>query len=447
MPGQSRERSVSGDVEDSDIGSPQENGQDHDNVSGSKPGRKKNPNSQAARRDQNRIAQREFRLRKQQRIRDLEASVEILSGGKDEALTQLRKIMKDLMQENQVLRNLLRSLSSFIGDGAGGVLPKMGWTVDDFHNFLNRSETDTAWESYQRHKGEEAASGSSQKRPSDDDASGSRSKRARGPGEKEDGRNGDAYPLIVPMNQTVPPVPASNLYPPPPSRNAHESSLFSELLRGPSGSPMFVPPTSPPNATGQYPSPTASTVSGGHNSYQTSYMPPINVNVDPALPAMSLVNNNVSTNVAASSQSSPDEAEQDPKREEAHKLIQYHLDNYKRNTQYCLPSSLRPTLVQRTIPHESVIDNILHPELRDRMILLRGRFDLVDCMHEYRTAVTIHGDDVLAHSNWEISEAWLQRYKFLVDKNTLTIVNRWRRERNEPELNPADYSSTDPPSV
>ena len=73
----------------------------------------RNHSSQAARRDQNRIAQREFRLRKQQRvsspspipyllpltrarfqIRDLEASVEILSGGKDEALSQRRKVLK-----------------------------------------------------------------------------------------------------------------------------------------------------------------------------------------------------------------------------------------------------------------------------------------------------------------------------------------------------------------
>ncbi|THH33731.1 hypothetical protein EUX98_g410 [Antrodiella citrinella] len=437
MPSQSRERSISGDFEDSDGGSGHENGEQS-----GKPGRKKNPNSQAARRDQNRIAQREFRLRKQQRIRDLEASVEILSGGKDEALTQLRKIMKDLMQENQVLRNLLRSLSSFIGDGAGGVLPKMGWTVDDFHNFLNRSETDTAWESYQRNKRDEPGNSSSSKRPSDDDASGSRTKRPRGTGDKDDDRNGDAYPLIVPMNQAVPPVPANNLYPPT-NRNTHESALFSELMRGPSGSPMFVPPTSPPNASGPYSSTTATGVSAGHNSYQTSYMPPMNVNVDSALPAMSLVSNIPSV----ASTTAPEETEQDPKREEAMKLTQYHLDNYKRNTQYCLPSSLRPTLVQRTIPHESVIDNILHPELRDRMILLRGRFDLVDCMHEYRGAVTIHGDDVLAHSNWEISESWLKRYKFLVDKSTLAIVNRWRRERNEPELNPAEYSSTEPPAM
>lgn len=84
------------------------------------------------------------------------------------------------------------------------------------------------------------------------------------------------------------------------------------------------------------------------------------------------------------------------------------------------------------LPTESVIDSILHPELRDRMILLRGkiyvtcearisllirilslgRFDLVDCLHDYRTAITIHGDDVLAHNNWEISETWLLRYKY-----------------------------------
>ena len=41
------------------------------------------------------------------------------------------------------------------------------------------------------------------------------------------------------------------------------------------------------------------------------------------------------------------------------------------------------------------------------------RFNLVDCLHDYRHAVIIHGDDVLAHNNWEISETWLQRYKYV----------------------------------
>jgi hypothetical protein len=171
------------DYQSSDPGSPDGN----PNATAGKPGRKKNPNSQAARRDQNRIAQREFRLRKQQRIRDLEASVEILSGGKDAALAEMRKILKDLMQENQVLRSLLRGLSSFIGEGAGGVLPKLGWDINDFENFINRAETDTAWESFQRNKREKQANqaaastsqplASARKRPGEDATSTSRAKK------------------------------------------------------------------------------------------------------------------------------------------------------------------------------------------------------------------------------------------------------------------------------
>lgn len=42
--------------------------------------------------------------------------------------------------------------------------------------------------------------------------------------------------------------------------------------------------------------------------------------------------------------------------------------------------------------------------------LIIGRFNLVDCLHDYRNAITIHGDDVLAHGNWEISEGWFARF-------------------------------------
>jgi len=146
---------------------------------------------------------------------------------------------------------------------------------------------------------------------------------------------------------------------------------------------------------------------------------------------------------AADTPSDQTDDDGDPKKNEAMKLVHYHLDNYKRNSAYCLPSSLRPTSAQRTVPHESVIDRILHPELRDRMIHLRGRFDLVDCLFDYRTHVTIHGDDVLAHSNWEISESWLRKYGFLVDQSTLNISNRWRRERGENELRLAELAPAD----
>ena len=98
--------------------------------------------------------------------------------------------------------------------------------------------------------------------------------------------------------------------------------------------------------------------------------------------SMPMVNNNMApmagpSRTTTTPQSAPqqqqgtDEDEIDPKKLDAYKLIQYvflsdmidgaadrtmslllfhsyHLDNWKRNNNYCLPSSLRPTLVQRS---------------------------------------------------------------------------------------------------
>lgn len=234
------------------------------------------------------------------------------------------------MQENQVLRQLLKSLSGFIGDGAGGLLPKLGWDLTDFNNFVNRSETDTAWESYQRHRREEAANGANasagpsntNKRPSEEESTSNRAKRPRSNGGEQEPER-DGYPLLVPVNSAVPPLPANGLYPPSQSARSHESNLFNDLMRGPSGSPMFVPPTSPVN--NQYASSQAAP-----SAYSSSYIPPINVNVDSALP-MPLVNPPVGMQtgrVASGSQSAskppppnPND-DDDPKRHEAYKLIQ-----------------------------------------------------------------------------------------------------------------------------
>jgi hypothetical protein len=52
--------------------------------------------------------------------------------------------------------------------------------------------------------------------------------------------------------------------------------------------------------------------------------------------------------------------------------------SYRVNHAYVLPASMRPTAVQRTIPHEHAIDGVPFPSIRDRMILLRGRYDLIE---------------------------------------------------------------------
>ncbi|PAV20725.1 hypothetical protein PNOK_0335200 [Pyrrhoderma noxium] len=397
-----------------------------------KPGRKKNPNSAAARRDQNRIAQREFRLRKQQRIRDLEARVEILSGSKDETFTELRNVVRDLMQENQTLRNLIRSLGTYIGDGMGGILPSLGFDrPQEFMDFINRAETDTAFEGFQRRKkaaqaarAAAAASGAglninvSKKHSLDeDDISRKRSKTLdehlgiNGSGSSKDTLDNSRFPpLLVPIS------PASNS-----NGNFYTAGNASSAMymAGPTSTSYTSTPPSM-NSGSEFPS-----------SFAQS------MGVSPAMGSPAFL-----SSIASASAAPPptppssntggvdkDDITDDPKLQEATKLIHYHLDNYKRNNAYCLPQSLRPTLVQRTVPHESVIDGIPHPELRDKMILLRGTFDLVDALHDYVRSLTLHGDDVLAHTNWEIGESWLRRYGFLVDQSVLNICNRWRRER------------------
>lgn len=326
-------------------------------------------------------------------IRDLEARVEILSGGKDEALGHMKEILKgiiprrsssplvvsdflslDLMQENQTLRNLLRSLSSFIGDGAGGLLPKLGWDMSDFNNFINRSETDTAWEGYQRRKKAQSAqptASTSQglKRPTEDDSNGPRQKKSRGNDQDGDGERGaNGYPLLVPMN---PGIGNNNMFPPA-ARSPQDSALFSDLMRGPGGSPMFMQP-SPSAGSSQY----GGTPSANPTNFRpATYMPNLGMNIEPTLNPLPFASGsstgpNIPQGVQPAnhqSHSPQDELENDddPGKTEAYKLVQfvqflplplgpaddfilisYHLDNYKRNAAYCLPASLRPTLVQR----------------------------------------------------------------------------------------------------
>jgi hypothetical protein len=390
--------------------------------------------SQAARRDQNRIAQREFRLRKQQRIRDLEARVEILSGGKDEVMSEMRNIMKDLMAENQTLRSLLRGLATFIGEGAGGFLPKLGWDVGDFNTFVSKSETDTAWEGYQKRKKTQAtetgsATTQGRKRNADDDPLLNRSKKARNDDNSLDDRP-NGFSLLAPQSSVTP----QSLYSGP--QTQERPAIFTELMQGPNNAQMFLQPSTSANPA-QY--------SGAPGSNPNGYPPSYSAGVNMEQPLSSSYGSPQGRQ-RSNTVEPPDEMddEDDPKKSEAYKLISYHLENYKRNSSYCLPASLRPTLVQRTIPHESFLDRILHPELRDRMILFRDRYDVLDCVMDLRQAIIIHGDDVLAHSNWEIDEKFLRRYGFLIDTAVLKISNRWRRERGEPELSLSDLTGERP---
>jgi hypothetical protein len=231
------------------------------------------------------------------------------------------------MAENHILRGLLRSLSEFIDEGAGGLLSKLGWSVQDFDKFVNKSETDTAYDSFQRRKREGQATSSSsgvnsqtapRKRPSEDDNT-NNAKRPRGLSERDDAdRSTDTFPVLMPMNS----VPSgSNMYT---SRPPQEASLFSDLMRGPNGSPMLVPGPSSPSS---YPA-SSSQVPPSNGNYQNSYVAPLNMGVDStSITSMPFVDNTSTPTIQQQSRPSVgsiDELEPiDPKNVEAQKLISF----------------------------------------------------------------------------------------------------------------------------
>lgn len=122
---------------------------------------------------------------------------------------------EDLMQENLQLRGLIRSLGGYIGDGMGGVLPSLGFDrPQDFIDYVNRAETDTAFEGFQRRK-KAAQAASAAAGPNGLSASLSRKrtvseddglrKRAKGLGETShltmNGKDHDSqYPMLVPIS-------------------------------------------------------------------------------------------------------------------------------------------------------------------------------------------------------------------------------------------------------
>ena len=226
-------------------------------------------------------------------------------------------INSDLMAENHTLRGLLRSLSAFIGEGAGGVLPKLGWTLNDFENYVNRAETDTAWESFQKNKGDKQgtqAEASTSQLPSNsrkrtaDDVSSNRNKRQRSSTAEEDAHTCDiGAPVLA------------------------EGNHFNDLLRtNASASPIFVtsqtatPQTTYP-ASGSGSVPFTPTGPGSTSSFLhgLGLDPPANDATDSVSLTLPPPRTNRATAAAVESADEEDGVYSDPKFEEAGKLIGY----------------------------------------------------------------------------------------------------------------------------
>jgi len=123
--------------------------------------------------------------------------------------------------------------------------------------------------------------------------------------------------------------------------------------------------------------------------------------------------------------------EQGGKKWEAIQLITYHMENYRQNPNYHLPPSLTPTRIQRTIAHEHLIDGIIIPSLRDQLILMRGKYNILKVFKDLCASFEIPGEDPLDYRNWELSEEWMIKHFILVNRELIATCNRWRAQRGD----------------
>ncbi|CRG86208.1 hypothetical protein PISL3812_03211 [Talaromyces islandicus] len=106
-----------------------------------------------------------------------------------------------------------------------------------------------------------------------------------------------------------------------------------------------------------------------------------------------------------------------------------------------IPPCLRPTFIQLRVPHHPWLDFFPFPRMRDCMILAGDSFDDDDLCHDLmafwdtrNTAATllVWGDSWDA-KNWEVTEGFVQKWKWLLfdSPELLASTNRWRRTRGE----------------
>jgi len=219
---------------------------------------------------------------------------------------------------------MVRGLSSFIGEGAGGALPSIGWTLKEFEEFINKADTDTAYEAFIKRKKAmqdgNLPSSSGEKRPAADDSN------ARKRAKVSNGYEGSSVnftPGLSPQNFGSPysPDPSMNLFSsirPPPNYNSNflngltdSSGTTNSFLSGVPSGLGYTSSSGRDSFNAPYPSGgnTPSQGSASASSLQTStYMPMPTSTIQPS-------------QTSGGSGSANDDPLEDPKAQEAGKLI------------------------------------------------------------------------------------------------------------------------------
>ncbi|KAM0555026.1 hypothetical protein ACHAPJ_006374 [Fusarium lateritium] len=111
-----------------------------------------------------------------------------------------------------------------------------------------------------------------------------------------------------------------------------------------------------------------------------------------------------------------------------------HLRTFE-SSEFTIPSSLVPTLLQRTIPHPSYVDIIPFPGVRDRLLRSIQIIDQDKLSEDLvQDAFRVWGNAAWDEAGWEVSETFARKWWFLIDDTLLRATNFWRRQRSKGTL-------------
>ncbi|RDL41987.1 Uncharacterized protein BP5553_01966 [Venustampulla echinocandica] len=107
-----------------------------------------------------------------------------------------------------------------------------------------------------------------------------------------------------------------------------------------------------------------------------------------------------------------------------------------------LPGALKPSKAQLETPHYWGIDMIASPSLRERLLTVTPdvaqsfvtEIGITGTEREGMEQLTIWGDDALNEMSWEFSQGILERWGWLLGRDWVNRANDWRRQRGDPLL-------------
>ena len=111
------------------------------------------------------------------------------------------------------------------------------------------------------------------------------------------------------------------------------------------------------------------------------------------------------------------------------------------------PSPLHPTYLQKSISHESWVDVIPYPAMRDNILRTQDTLDgdalcddflggMCNGLSEVQSRGMILWGDPWSKDGWEISDGFARKWSFLLEgcSDLVNSTNRWRDARDEERL-------------